>query len=79
MSLLSWLAPTDKRGLVLNHEEYGIIVKCNELIYDITEEISQIHKFIQHHYAPKFPELEQFVMNPVDYARVVKAIGNETV
>ena len=26
---------------------------------------------------PKFPELESLVHHPIDYARVVKAIGNE--
>jgi len=30
-------------------------------------------------YAKKFPELEQLVPAPMDFVRVVKAIGNETV
>lgn len=28
-------------------------------------------------YRPKFPELESLVLHPIDFARVVKAIGNE--
>lgn len=30
-------------------------------------------------YSKKFPELEQLVPAPMDFVRVVKAIGNETV
>jgi U4/U6 small nuclear ribonucleoprotein PRP31 len=36
-------------------------------------------QFTRDHYAPKFPELESLVLVPLDYMRVVKAIGNETV
>jgi U4/U6 small nuclear ribonucleoprotein PRP31 len=36
-------------------------------------------QFIRDHYAAKFPELESLVLNPMDYARTVKAIGNEMV
>lgn len=34
-------------------------------------------QFIRDHYAPRFPELESLILNPMDYARTVKAIGNE--
>ena len=32
---------------------------------------------MQDKYRLKFPELESLVHHPIDYARVVKAIGNE--
>ncbi len=37
-----------------------------------------LHKFIRDRYGKKFPELENNVQNGLDYARVVKRIGNET-
>lgn len=36
-----------------------------------------IHKFIRDLYAPRFPELEQMITNPIDYVRAVQLIGNE--
>lgn len=38
-----------------------------------------IHKFVRDIYATKLQELEQLVQNPLDYAKVIKIIGNETV
>jgi U4/U6 small nuclear ribonucleoprotein PRP31 len=32
---------------------------------------------VRDHYRARFPELESLVHHPVDYARVVAAIGNE--
>ncbi|RCH82850.1 U4/U6-U5 snRNP complex subunit prp31 [Rhizopus azygosporus] len=58
-------------------EEYKLIVQSNSITADIDNEIQNVHKFIRDHYAPKFPELETLVHNPLDYARTVKTIGNE--
>ncbi|KAF1794104.1 U4/U6 small nuclear ribonucleoprotein Prp31 [Phytophthora cactorum] len=44
---------------------------------DIDDEIEAVHRFIADIYAGKFPELDSLVPNALDYARVVKAIGNE--
>mmetsp|Transcript_13965 Transcript_13965/g.16868 ORF Transcript_13965/g.16868 Transcript_13965/m.16868 type:complete len:486 (-) Transcript_13965:233-1690(-) len=68
---------TSKIGAVEEEPEYSLIVECNELSVDIDNEIAIIHNFIQDKYRHKFPELESLVMHPIDYARVVKAIGNE--
>ena len=57
--------------------EYQLIVETNELSTEIDNEIMLIHKFIRDIYAKKFPELENLIQNPVDYAKVVKGIGNE--
>jgi U4/U6 small nuclear ribonucleoprotein PRP31 len=59
-------------------EEYGLIVKSNELATVIDNEIGTLHKFVRDIYATKLQELEQLVQNPLDYAQVVKIIGNET-
>ena len=50
---------------------------CNALSVDIENEITIIHNFISDKYRLKFPELESLVHHPIDYARVVKKIGNE--
>ncbi|XP_019184716.1 PREDICTED: U4/U6 small nuclear ribonucleoprotein Prp31 homolog [Ipomoea nil] len=56
---------------------YQLIVDCNALSVDIENEIIIIHNFIRDKYRSKFPELESIVHQPIDYARVVKKIGNE--
>ncbi|KAL9681121.1 hypothetical protein QQ045_012902 [Rhodiola kirilowii] len=58
--------------------EYQLIVECNSLSVDIENEIVIIHNYIRDNYRLKFPELESLVHHPIDYARVVKKIGNET-
>jgi U4/U6 small nuclear ribonucleoprotein PRP31 len=45
----------------------------------IQDEIQALHKFIRDHYNKKFPELESLVQHPLDYARTVKRVGNQTV
>lgn len=65
-------------GVVLEDDpEYQLIVDCNALSVDIENEIIIIHNFIRDKYRLKFPELESLVHHPIDYARVVKKIGNE--
>ncbi|KAJ0960463.1 hypothetical protein J5N97_001669 [Dioscorea zingiberensis] len=65
-------------GIVLEDDpEYQLIVDCNALSVDIENEIVIIHNFIRDNYRLKFPELESLVHHPIDYARVVKKIGNE--
>ncbi|CAL9041673.1 unnamed protein product [Musa banksii] len=65
-------------GIVLEDDpEYQAIVDCNSLSVDIKNEIIIIHNFIRDKYRLKFPELESLVHHPIDYARVVKKIGNE--
>ncbi|KAI9279569.1 hypothetical protein BY458DRAFT_584703 [Sporodiniella umbellata] len=58
-------------------EEYTLMVQSNSITAEIDNEIQIVHKFIRDHYAPKFPELETLVHNPLEYARTVKTIGNE--
>lgn len=67
-----------RNGIVLEDDpEYQLIVDCNALSVDIENEIVIIHNFIRDKYRLKFPELESLVHHPIDYARVVKKIGNE--
>ncbi|CAH0477399.1 unnamed protein product [Peronospora belbahrii] len=57
--------------------EYDLVVTSNDLMVQIDDEIEALHRFIAEIYAAKFPELDSLVPNALDYARVVKAIGNE--
>ncbi|KZP24517.1 Nop domain-containing protein [Athelia psychrophila] len=57
--------------------EYNLIVQANNLSVDIDNEILLVHKFIRDHYAPKFPELEQLVVDPAMFIRSVRVLGNE--
>ncbi|POO01757.1 U4/U6 small nuclear ribonucleoprotein Prp [Trema orientale] len=58
-------------------QQQQLIEDCNALANDIEDEIVVIHDFIRDKYGLKFPELESLVPDPVDYARIVKRIGNE--
>ena len=76
----AWLPPTDDFvGNLEDDPEYRLIVASNQLMADIEDEISAIHKYVNDLYSKKFPSLENSITDPMDYFRVVKLIGNETV
>jgi len=58
-------------------EDHLLIVRCNEMVVDIDDEIEAIAKSIKDEYAHRFPELDSLILNPLDYARVVLKLGNE--
>ncbi|KAJ3225054.1 U4/U6-U5 snRNP complex subunit prp31 [Clydaea vesicula] len=64
-------------GTIEEHPEYKTVLQANTLSFEIDDEILKISKFIRDSYAAKFPELEQLVPSPLEYANCVKAIGNE--
>jgi U4/U6 small nuclear ribonucleoprotein PRP31 len=65
----------DKK-LVEEHGEYELIVESNQLAGELENEILNIYKYIRELYAPRFPELSSLILNPLDYVRAVKLIGN---
>lgn len=65
-------------GPVESDPEYHTIVLANTMTVEMQYEISLVEKMIKDTYAPRFPELESLILNPIDYATVVKLIGNET-
>ncbi|KAI9026156.1 hypothetical protein DFJ74DRAFT_663352 [Hyaloraphidium curvatum] len=69
--------PEHNTGPVEDDPEYKLIVHANNLISDIDSEVLVVHKFLRDQYAPRFPELEQLVPSPYDFARAIKAIGTE--
>ncbi|KAJ4452413.1 putative U4/U6 small nuclear ribonucleoprotein PRP31 [Paratrimastix pyriformis] len=72
-------------------EEYQLIVRSNKMLIEIDDDLNEIHKLAKEIYGKeflcvrakeiygkKFHELESIVIAPVEYVRVVKAIGNAT-
>lgn len=62
----------------VEEDVYALIVACNEMAVDIDNEVEALAKRIRDDYAKRFPELESLILNPLDYARVVLKIGNES-
>ncbi|PWW76424.1 Nop domain-containing protein [Tuber magnatum] len=65
------------QGNVEDNPEYKLLVQSNAHAVSIDNEIILVHKFIRDHYAVRFPELENLVTNPLDYAKTVSVIGND--
>ncbi len=59
--------------------EYQLIVEASTLTLELNKEIQQLHKYIKELYKKKFPELESIIYAPVEYAKAIQRIGNETV
>ena len=57
--------------------EYEVIARCNDILTKIGTEISLVHRFVQDMYRSRWPELETLVLNPMDYIRAVKTLGND--
>ena len=58
-------------------DTYALLVECNALAVDVDAEVERIAAFLRLCYRPRFPELESLVPHPLDYARVVRALGCE--
>ncbi|KAK4051064.1 U4/U6-U5 snRNP complex subunit prp31 [Microbotryomycetes sp. JL221] len=56
--------------------EYQLIVQANNLSVEIDNEMLIVHKFIRDHYLARFPELDSLVSAPLQYCRVILALGN---
>ncbi|KAF3932264.1 hypothetical protein ABW19_dt0203038 [Dactylella cylindrospora] len=69
--------PTSIVGSVEQNPEYHLLVESNQHAVDIDSEIILVHKFIRDHYTPRYPELENLVTNPLDYAKTVAIIKND--
>ncbi|KCV73064.1 hypothetical protein H696_00610 [Fonticula alba] len=65
-------------GNLSDHQEYNLILRSNRLALEIDDEMDLIHKYLLDYYKPKFPELASLVASPVEYARTILLIGDET-
>lgn len=64
-------------GPVEADPEYKLIVEANNIAAEIDNEIIVIHRFVRDKYCKRFPELESLVVDPLEYLRTVKEIGND--
>jgi U4/U6 small nuclear ribonucleoprotein PRP31 len=64
-------------GKIEDNPVYQLLVEANGYSVEIDNEIIVIHKFIKENYSKRFDELGSLVLNPVDYARATRAIGND--
>lgn len=62
-------------GPVEEDPEYKLIVRVNNLTVDIDAEVGVLHKYVRDIYHKRFPELEQLIMNPIEYLRTAQLIG----
>jgi len=58
-------------------EDYDLVCKSNDFVYDLEQETIALTTYVRQSYAPRFPELEALIQNPLDYIRTVRRIGNE--
>lgn len=67
-AILEELNECQDSGKVLS----SLLVRCAPAIAAVDEQIKTLLLSLQKAYAPRFPELETFIFDPVDYARVAK-------
>ena len=63
-------------GSIEDNPEYKLLTQSNTLSTQVDGEIILVHKFIRDHYSTRFPELENLVNNPIDYAKTVAILRN---
>ena len=56
---------------------YFMITESNKYISTINQEINIITKTIKEIYSERFPELATIILNPYEYAFIVKLLGND--
>eukprot|EP00053_Salpingoeca_punica_P013172 m.118760 g.118760 ORF g.118760 m.118760 type:complete len:489 (+) comp16131_c0_seq2:59-1525(+) len=64
-------------GPVEEDPEYKLILEANSIVQEIDNEINVLHKYVRDCYAKRFRELEQLVLNPMDYVRTVQLLKND--
>ena len=66
--------PVSTQSLSRSDGEFLLIEKSNTITPLIQSEISSIHKFTIQIYSKRFPELDQIVLMPMDYLKVVSRL-----
>lgn len=59
--------------------QYNLLLEVNAMVHALAEERQSLYKWVATRYSRRFDELEQLVMDPIQYCKVVKIIGNEMV
>jgi U4/U6 small nuclear ribonucleoprotein PRP31 len=57
--------------------EHQLVVQSNKHLANLANEMARAHGDLCAAYKPKFPELEELVVDPIKYKSAVRVIGNE--
>lgn len=57
--------------------EHQLIIHSNKHLANLADEMARAHGDLCTAYKPKFPELEELVVDPIKYKSAVRVIGNE--
>jgi U4/U6 small nuclear ribonucleoprotein PRP31 len=57
--------------------EHQLIIQSNKHLSNLANEMARAHGDLCAAYKPKFPELEELVVDPIKYKSAVRVIGNE--
>lgn len=68
---------SNKGNTSSNTTTYELIVSCNRQLAALTTEIINAHTNLTLAYKPKFPELEDLVLDPIAYKECIKVLQNE--
>lgn len=60
-----------------NDLQYELLIRCASSIAGVDDQIKLLYGKLQEAFAPRFPELETLIFNPIDYARVAKLAATE--
>lgn len=58
-------------------DDYALIVNSNKHLANLANELVKAHQDLCEAYKPKFPELEELVVDPIQYKNTVREIWNE--
>jgi U4/U6 small nuclear ribonucleoprotein PRP31 len=57
-------------------EEHQLILQSNKHLSNLANELARAHGDLCTAYKPKFPELEELIVDPIQYQSAVRVIGN---
>jgi len=58
-------------------KEHQLIIQSNKHLANLANEMARAHGDLCTAYKPKFPELEELVVDPIKYKSAIRVIGNE--
>lgn len=66
-------------GLEKSTTPHEFITKINDVLFKVNEEMEVMERFVKFKYKIVFPELESIVLNPIDYIKTVRVIGQDLI
>ena len=57
--------------------EHQLVTTANKHLFNLAQELARAHLDLCHAYAPKFPELQELIVDPLQYKNAVCVISNE--